>query len=52
MKLLIVDADIALCLALREFFRKSGYDVDFELDGEAGVARAESGDYDVPATDT
>lgn len=51
MKLLIVDDDITLCLALREFFRKSGYTVDFELDGESGVALAESGDYDLVIAD-
>lgn len=52
MRLLIVDADITLCLALREFFRKSAYAVDFELDGESGVARAESGDYDLVIADS
>jgi len=51
MKLLIVDDDIDLCLRLREFFRKSAYAVDFELDGESGVARAESGDYDLVIAD-
>jgi len=51
MKLLIVDADTDLCLGLREFFRKSGYDVDFEFDGEAGVARAESGGYELVIAD-
>ena len=51
MKLLIVDDDIALCLRLREYFRKSAYTVDFELDGENGVARAESGDYDLVIAD-
>jgi len=51
MKLLILDDDIDLCLGLREFFRKSGYDVDFEFDGEAGVARAESGGYDLVIAD-
>ena len=51
MKLLIVDHDIDLCLGLREFFRKSGYDADFEFDGEAGMARAESGGYDLVIAD-
>ena len=51
MKLLIVDDDIDLCLGLREFFRKSAYAVDFELDGESGVAHAESGDYDLIIVD-
>jgi len=51
MKLLIVDEDIDLCLGLREFFRKSAYTVDFELDGESGVAHAESGDYDLVIAD-
>jgi DNA-binding response OmpR family regulator len=47
MKLLVVDEDVALCLALREFLSKSGYAVDFEVDGEGGVARADSGGYDL-----
>ena len=51
MKLLIVDEDIDLCLGLREVFRKSAYAVDFELDGESGVTRAESGDYDLVIAD-
>jgi DNA-binding response OmpR family regulator len=51
MKLLIVDEDIDLCLGLREFFRQSAYAVDFELDGESGLARTESGDYDLVIVD-
>lgn len=47
MKLLVVDGDVDLCLRLREFFCASGYGVDFELDGESGVARAEAGGYDL-----
>ncbi len=46
-RLLIVDDDAELCYLLRELFVEAGYAVDFELDGERGVVRAEAGVYDL-----
>lgn len=46
-RLLILDVDEQLCLMLRELYARIGYSVDFESDGERGVARAEQGHYDL-----
>lgn len=44
-KLLVVDDDEPTCLALRAIYSEAEYSVDFESDGERGVARAEQGNY-------
>lgn len=44
-KLLVVDDDEPTCLALRATYSEVEYSVDFESDGERGVARAEQGHY-------
>jgi two-component system response regulator CpxR len=44
-RLLLVDDDAELCRMLKEFFRESGYLVDFELEGTSVAARAATGVY-------
>ena len=46
-RVLILDEDEQLCLALRELYAEIDYSVEFELDGERGIARAEEGNYDL-----
>jgi DNA-binding response OmpR family regulator len=46
-KLLVVDDDVDLCVMLQGLFGEAGYAVDFELNGDRGAARAETGDYDL-----
>ena len=50
-KLLVVDDDLELCSMLKDFFSEAGHAVDFELNGERGAARAETGGYDLMILD-
>lgn len=43
--LLVLDDDESTCLALRATYSEIDFSVDFESDGERGVARAEQGHY-------
>jgi two-component system response regulator CpxR len=47
MRLLVVDDDMELCSMLRDFFRESGFSVDFEADGVRGIARTQTELYDL-----
>ena len=50
-KLLVVDDDAELCAMLTDFFGEAGFLVDFELNGDRGAARAETGGYDLMILD-
>jgi two-component system, OmpR family, response regulator CpxR len=44
-RVLIIDDDAELCCLLREFLEREGFQVDFEHDGPAGLARALRDDH-------
>ena len=46
-RILMVDDDIELCQLVAEYLRVDGFEVSLEHDGEAGVAAALSGQFDV-----
>lgn len=45
--MLFIDNDAAILDSLGRLLELDGFDVDFALDGQAGLALARSGDYDV-----
>jgi DNA-binding response OmpR family regulator len=47
MKLLVVDEDIELSTTLCELLEESGYAVEFEVDSERGLRRAQVEAYDL-----
>ena len=51
MRLLVVDDDMDLCSMLRDFFRESGFSVDFEADGVRGIARTQTELYSLVILD-
>ena len=51
MRLLVVDDDVELCSMLRDFFRESGFSVDFEADGVRGIARTQTERYSLVILD-
>jgi len=51
MRILLVDDDIELCELLSRFFHSEGIEADYVHDGNAGVARACSGDFDLAVLD-
>jgi len=51
MRILLVDDDIELCELLRRFFHSEGIEADYVHDGNAGMARACSGDFDLAVLD-
>ena len=50
-KLLLADDDDELCEMLAEYLRDEGFDIDVAHDGEAALARAAGGDYDLMVLD-
>ncbi|MCD6734790.1 MAG: response regulator transcription factor [Burkholderiaceae bacterium] len=50
-KVLLVDDDVELTELLREYLQREGFDTDAVHDGEAGVARALDGGYDIVVLD-
>ncbi len=50
-RVLLVDDDVELCDLLTEYLRREGMTCDVVHDGEAGVSRARSGDYDIAVLD-
>ena len=50
-KILIIDDDEELCELVSEFLEGEGFDADCVNDGEAGLERARSGDYDMAILD-
>ncbi len=50
-RVLLVDDDIELSDLLREYLQQEGFDTDAVHDGEAGVARALDGSYDIVVLD-
>lgn len=50
-RILIVDDDVELCELVAEYLRREGLETDSVHDGEAGLARAQSGDYAVVVLD-
>ncbi len=51
MRVLLIDDDVELCQLLVEFLRRQGFTVDCEHDGNAGLARALSGDANLVVLD-
>ena len=51
MRLLMVEDDVELCSLLSEFFRREGYTLETVNDGNAGLARASQGGYDLVILD-
>jgi two-component system, OmpR family, response regulator CpxR len=49
--ILLVDDDAELCTLLSEFLRREGFQVDCEHEGNAGLARALTGGFDLVALD-
>src|SRR5271155_2787386 len=47
MRLLIVDDDVELCSLLSEFLRREGYTIETVNEGNAGLAQAAQGGYDL-----
>ncbi len=50
-RILMVDDDVELCELVGEYLRREGLETDIVHDGEAGVARAQSGQYSVVVLD-
>ena len=50
-KILIIDDDEELCELVSEYLGVEGFKVDCVSDGEAGLERARSGDYDIAILD-
>ncbi len=50
-KLLLVDDDQELCALLQEYLQTEGFDVEVAHDGQSGVSKTLSGDYDVVVLD-
>ena len=50
-RLLLADDDEELCEMLAEYLRGEGFDIDVAHDGEAALARAPGGDYDLVVLD-
>jgi len=51
MRLLMVDDDVELCSLLSEFLRREGYTIETVNEGNAGLARAGQGGYDLVILD-
>ena len=51
MKLLIIDDDTELCALLQEFLHREGFSVDSAHEGNAGLAQAVEGNYDLIVLD-
>lgn len=50
-KILIIDDDEELCELVTEYLRADGFEVESVNDGEAGLQRARSGEYDMAILD-
>src|SRR5690349_17300540 len=50
-KILIIDDDEELCELVSEYLGGEGFDVDCVNDGESGLRKAESGEYDMAVLD-
>ena len=44
-RILVIDDDVELCVLMREFFTRHGFDLEAEHDGRRGLARAIEGGY-------
>ena len=50
-RVLVVDDDVELCGLIREYLEPQGFDVEVVHDGEAGLARAQTGDPNIVVLD-